>query len=151
MLPFQKDHCKLFIYIETLRCLEIVEYFDVGVVDTATELTGKHGDAHSGQVAFAVGGSHWKGQLVTDTHLGSLSGPAWKRHTQKHTHAHTQYLSVSTFPLVAHIHDDTEGEKHTHSHTLNIQTLSTDSVQDQNEARRDLAERHGMFHRSIDR
>lgn len=75
----------------------------------------------SDQMAFSLEGTHYKWQLVTETHTHT--------HTiTQHTHTITQHISFCA--IFKHTHTDA-------GHGLHRRT--------RNEARRDLAEQHGMY------
>jgi len=108
------------------------------------------------QVAFSVGGSHCKWQPVAHVrHTPEVPfTDVQKAHADTHIHEYTQ--SHDTSLSLRHLHrycrtdirNSTDRKKHTHAYThtqTHTQTLGTDFIKDQNEARWDLAERHGMF------
>lgn len=59
-----------------------------------------------------------------------------------HAYTHSHNISLSLQHLYIYCCTDVHNGTNAHTHP---QMLGTDSIKDQNEARRDLAERHGMF------
>lgn len=122
----------LFVPIETLRCFEwLVVSVRVGVTDSHT-VTG------------------WEGVTVNDswsptTHLRSLILDVQKAQTQ-HTVTLARDTHVSRHLNTAVQTYATAQAENTRTHArTRTQTSGTDFIENHDEARRDLAERHGMF------